>query len=92
LSHKEKDGGPDKQGMIEPAVTIITVVARQTMIMIRNINNPNYWSPQDGSFTVLSGSAPQSGAQAQAPTGNNISEFRKSWINRLLAPVVSFFF
>ena len=80
------NGGPDNNGIIPPFITVITVLVRQISILIRNINNPNYWAPQDGGFSLVSGTN-QAGASARPPIGDSITEFRKSWINRLLAPL-----
>ena len=85
-------GGPDGSGILPPFVTILTVLGRQIMITLRNINNPNFWAPAGGSFTVTGGSTASgnnglNSAPANPPLEDSIKEFRKSWVNRLLAPI-----
>jgi len=43
------NGGPNGNGMIRPASTVIVIGLRQIAIMIRNINNPEFWAPAGSS-------------------------------------------
>lgn len=74
-------GGPNPTdpGVVRPFGALVTTIARQGAMLIRNIPNPTFWSPGGGTF--------MDSAFTTTQLANNIENLKSTWINRILAPV-----
>lgn len=75
-------GGPGGEGIIRPFTGFFISIARQIVILLRNLNNPSYWAPAGGSM---------SNPGFVNTLNNNLNDIDKTWVSRLLTPIAQSF-